>query len=201
MPVFVPGAQADRGSGQSMVEFALTLPILLFLLLTIADFGRYFNAGISVESSARAAAEIAAQEYLRAPTPTDYATIHRDAWSAICDESSSLANVSYPTPGSECSGIPTAVCVHDGLDDQCGTVYNAGGAVPAACPGLQVGSLPTNAVIGESGVEVHTFVEVRVCYRFSTMLNVTLPFIGGSLSPLSGNFYIERTRMFTVANY
>jgi hypothetical protein len=131
----------------------------------------------------------------------DYANVHRDAWSAICDESNSLANVAYPTPGAECSGIPTAVCVHDGVDDQCGTVYNAGASVPAACTRLQPGSLPTNAVVGESGAEIHTFVEVRVCYRFSTILHVTLPFIGGSLSPLSGDFYIERTRMFTVANY
>ena len=51
--------------GQSLVEFALVLPMLLVLLLGIADFGRVFPAGITIEAAARNAAEAAAQEYLR----------------------------------------------------------------------------------------------------------------------------------------
>ena len=44
--------------------------------------------------------------------------------------------------------------------------------------------------------------EVRVCYRYSTLLPVdAIPAIGGPLSPLSGAFYIERQRAFTVVDY
>ena len=50
-----------------MVEFALLLPMLLVLLLGVADFGRVFTAGITVEAAARNAAEVVAQEYLRNP--------------------------------------------------------------------------------------------------------------------------------------
>ena len=46
--------------GQSLVEFALVLPMLIVLFLGIADFGRVFAAGITVEAIARNAAEIVA---------------------------------------------------------------------------------------------------------------------------------------------
>ena len=51
--------------GQSLVEFALLLPLLLVILLGVADFGRVFQAGIMMESATRAAAEAGAVEYLR----------------------------------------------------------------------------------------------------------------------------------------
>ena len=49
--------------GQTMVEFALILPLLLVFLLGVVDFGRIFTAGITMEAAARNAAEAAAQEY------------------------------------------------------------------------------------------------------------------------------------------
>ena len=48
--------------GQSFVEFALVLPLLLVLLLGIADFARVFQAGIVLEASSRNAAEVADRE-------------------------------------------------------------------------------------------------------------------------------------------
>ncbi len=46
--------------GQSLVEFALVLPLLLILLLGVADFGRVFAAGITLEAAARNASEVVA---------------------------------------------------------------------------------------------------------------------------------------------
>src|SRR6187551_418376 len=68
--------------GQSMVEFALLLPMLLVLLLGVADFGRVFAAGITIEAAARNAAEAAAQEYLRDPPAPieDPAPLGNDAY-------------------------------------------------------------------------------------------------------------------------
>ena len=179
-----------------MTEFALIVPFLLIILLTVADFGRYFAASLNVESIARTAAEVAAQEFVRAATP-DYAALHSYAWQSVCDEAKGLANVAYNGPATECAGIPTLVCVHDGIDPNCATPYNAGGGVPAEC---SVISDPiSNAQTG--GSELSKYVEVRVCYRFSTVFGFSIPFLGGSLDTLSGNFYIQKIRTFTVADY
>jgi Flp pilus assembly protein TadG len=60
----------DRRSskGQSLTEFALILPILLVLLLGIADFARLYNTMITVEAAAREAA--------------DYGTLYPWQWDA-----------------------------------------------------------------------------------------------------------------------
>ena len=55
-PTVRPATQSRRG--QSLVEFALVLPMLLVLLLGVADFGRVFAAGITIEAAARNAAEV-----------------------------------------------------------------------------------------------------------------------------------------------
>lgn len=48
--------------GQSLVEFALVLPILLLFLLGIIEFGWLLNAQISLTSAAREGARLAAVE-------------------------------------------------------------------------------------------------------------------------------------------
>ena len=183
--------------GQSLVEFTLILPIMMIVLLLVADFGRLFAAGIRTCHAPSSAAEVAAAEYNRAGTPIDYPAIHRSAWSSVCDEASKLPNA---TPGGtgQCDGLPTVVCVHDGADGGCGNVYNAASGVPAGCPGLVAGNRPSNAqALGSES----KYVEVRVCYRFNTIFQITLPSVGGPLSSLGGDFFIERARVFTVADY
>jgi hypothetical protein len=89
------------------------------------------------------------------------------------------------------------VCVHDGSDPTCGSTYNDASGIPTGCSALQPGSAPTSAVDAQG----HAFVEVRVCYRFRTIFGLSLPWIGGTVSPLAGDFYIVRARTFTVADY
>ena len=102
-----PTRTATTSRGQSLVEFTLILPIMLIILLVVGDFGRMFAAGITVESAARNAAEVAAAEYNRASLPSiDYTAVHKAAWSSVCDEASNLPNA---TPGGtrECDGLAT----------------------------------------------------------------------------------------------
>lgn len=49
----------DRERGQSLVEFALVLPVLVFILMGIIDFGRIFNADLVVSEAARDAVRYA----------------------------------------------------------------------------------------------------------------------------------------------
>jgi len=200
-------AESRPDQGQALVEFTLVLPFLLVLLLTVADFGRVFAAAITIESAAGAASETAATAYLDEvvaagpnPVPVDgYARVHQAAWQSVCDEASALPNANPGVGGAECTGLPTVVCVHDGHDPSCSDVYNASGGIPAGCPNLQPGARPSNGQTG--GTEASRYIEVRVCYRFSTLLAVSIPSVGGTLATLGGDFFLERTRAFTVADY
>jgi Flp pilus assembly protein TadG len=56
-------AVSNRGEeGQSLVEFALVLPLLLLLLLGIIQFGAVFNALITINAAAREGARLMAAE-------------------------------------------------------------------------------------------------------------------------------------------
>lgn len=55
----------DRSAGQrgqSLAEFALLVPLMLLLVVALADFGRYFASAIGVESAAREAADHGAMQ-------------------------------------------------------------------------------------------------------------------------------------------
>jgi PKD repeat protein len=56
----VAGASNRRTRGQSLVEFALVLPVLLFLTLIALDFGRVYLGYINLQNMARIAANFAA---------------------------------------------------------------------------------------------------------------------------------------------
>jgi hypothetical protein len=185
----------------------MVLPIIFVLLLTVADVGRLFASGITIESAARTAAEVAAGDYLvelrlmpgSVPplTPAGYDRVHHAAWQSICDEAASMPNATPGSGGSECDGLATIVCVHDGSDPGCGTVYNAAGSGTTGCSLVAAGT--SNSQTG--GTEASKYVEVRVCYRFTAFFAMDIPFLGGKLSPIAGNFYVERVRTFTVADY
>lgn len=53
-------ARPFRETGAAAVEFALIVPVLLLLLLGIVEFGRVFNAQISLSAAAREGARAAA---------------------------------------------------------------------------------------------------------------------------------------------
>lgn len=191
--------------GQSVVEFALVIPILIVLFVGIADFGRIFNAGVIVEAAARDAAEHAAQRYLANPpgnpslTPAErlsapvvsgdpayYADLRDDAGRVVCAETRPLSNNDYS--GGTCPTWPVVgVCVHDQADPNCGAAPTGFASPPAACGELN-SSWPDPAPgNGER------WVEVRVCYKFTSLLNLPLFSLG--------DFYVQRTRSFTIPCY
>jgi Flp pilus assembly protein TadG len=61
------------GSGQSLVEFILVLPVVFLLIVNVVNFGAFFYAWITVSNAARAGADYAILGGLSAgspPTPT-----------------------------------------------------------------------------------------------------------------------------------
>ncbi len=77
--------------GQSLVEIALSLPLMAFLLLGGADMARAFAIQLAVQNGARAGAEAAAIDY----SPTE-----AKAKARACDEMGR-------TPGLDTSSCPT----------------------------------------------------------------------------------------------
>jgi Flp pilus assembly protein TadG len=55
-----------RSNGQSIVELAIVLPVLMLLLLAAADFGRLFYTWIAVNNAARAGAQYGSQTVITA---------------------------------------------------------------------------------------------------------------------------------------
>ncbi len=64
-----------RQRAQSLVEFAITLPVLMLLLLVASDFGRVFLGWVNLNNAARVAANYAAQNPTAWGTPGDAAAL------------------------------------------------------------------------------------------------------------------------------
>lgn len=97
-------------AGQSMVELALTLPIIVFGLLGGADLARAYALQLAVQNGARAGAEAAAIN--QAPTTTLAEARARDEMSRTPGMDSSLATITVTfkqaNGTSDCTNPPTA---------------------------------------------------------------------------------------------
>lgn len=191
--------------GQSLVEFALVLPMLLVLLLGIADFGRVFQAGIALEAAARDAAEVGALERLRnggppdlVADPTYYADLHAVIAATACEEMEVIPAPRDFTAGPDCPQLSAIrICVHDGHDDHCGMpTYGYHNSIPPACTGMS--AAPSPPWVSDLGGEATSHrVEVQVCYQFTTLFNLSLSLPMNTGLSL-GDIYLERTRSFVV---
>ena len=189
-----------RPTGQSLAEFALITPVLLMLVVIVADFGRVFAANLAIEAAARDAAEAVSNQYLAnppgpldAPAPagatTYYGPLHAIGARTVCSETSDLANSAFDSATGTCPGMPLIqVCVHDSQDTNCASEAQGAG-IPANCDSMA--TPPTNA---HSGSGTPRWTEVRVCYRFSPIL-ADMPFLSFA------TMWLQRTRTFVVPCY
>jgi hypothetical protein len=198
-------SDARTPRGQSLVEFALLLPLLVVIVLGVVDFGRVFQTGIVMESATRAGAEAAALEYLReiagkdpAYVP-DYERIRNVAAEVACREAIGASNTDPPN----CDQWPVIrICIHDAAGGDgvaCGDPGLKGSAaVPADCPQTDGGwSAPSALPVADTPANPDprgAYIEVRTCYRFTTLLpiNAFLPI---------GEVFLQRESVFTVADY
>jgi PKD repeat protein len=88
------------GRGQSLVEFALLLPIILLLLLVSLDFGRVFLGYINVQNMARVAANYAANSPSAwGISPDAEAQEAQDQYQNLVIADASATNCALPTSG------------------------------------------------------------------------------------------------------
>jgi hypothetical protein len=202
-------------SGQSLVEFALVLPILVIIFVAVADFGRIFATGIELEAATRNAAEGVANQYLATPpgplntaapagSSTYYDPLHAYGASVVCAELRDLPNTNYDTNTATCpdmvdgssppkTDMPiVVVCVHDSQDTSCAVRADPGsGGIPAECSSLVAG--PTDTQVTNPDGTKPRFVEVRSCYQFTSFLDLPLFSFG--------NFWLQETATFTIPCY
>lgn len=191
-----------RTAGQSLVEFALVVPILLVLFIAIADFGRIFAAMITLEAATRDAAEATANQYLSKPPPgatlaepapagnqAYYDGLHAYAANVVCAELRGLPNTVYDPSTKTCPDMPVVlVCVHDGQDGGCGNAAQPGQAgINSSCTDFT--PAPTSSQNGTT----QRWVEVRTCYHYTAILNLPVFSLG--------DFWLQRTRDFTIPCY
>ncbi len=183
-----------------MVELALVTPVLIMLVVLVADFGRVFAASLSMEAAARNAAEAMSNAYLAsppgplnaaAPAGVDayYQDLHAIAVHTICDEMSDQANTAYDSGTRTCTGMPLiGACVHDNQDTRCAGESQGAGVRP------ECGNLTSGMTNANEGAASPRWSEVRVCYRFTPIL-ANLPFLSFA------EVWLQRERAFTIPCY
>jgi PKD repeat protein len=111
-----------RSRGQSLVEFALILPVLLVVLLGAIDFGRVFLGWVNLNNTARIASNFAATNVQRLSLPTTnpayqaafdtyYAMIQKDATANNCTLPPKASFPAPTYPGGTALGDPAHVVI------------------------------------------------------------------------------------------
>lgn len=111
MSSFRPGG--GRQHGQSLVEFALIIPILFLIAVAVGDFGRVYVSAVTIESAAREAA--------------DYGAFLKPNWCVIADALApdcDLVNVPFTVAEMERRACTTASTLPD-YEELPGTVNHA----------------------------------------------------------------------------
>ncbi len=111
-------------AGQSVVEFALVLPLMVFVLFAILDFARVYTTLVSVESAAREAADYgttlgAGKWQVGTPADATVAEMQRRACIAASDLPGYADPDSDPVTGN-CTNPTFAYCMTPTVGGPCG---------------------------------------------------------------------------------
>lgn len=165
-------------SGQSVVEFALIFPIILLLLVSIADFGRFYTSAVAIEAATREAADYGAFQINRwtsTNVPTTVAEMQRRA--CIAAAGSHLQDYrSTDVTNSTCTN-PVFIC----------SLERAGFAVDCAASNGSVAGTDCALSLTEPPCTVH----VRLEFDFRTILQ---------LPPLPTTVRLVRDSRFRISN-
>jgi hypothetical protein len=170
----------DRERGQSVVELALIVPLLFFLLLAIADFARIYTTMLTIDSAAREAA--------------DFGTLYPWYWKG--DPSDPVSNHSKTVEGMRERACVAASTLTDysGPDDNCANPSFAydldaspAGVSEDQCFAVPRASIPCNVI-------------VTLTYDFDLIIPVNIQF-GDTTLGLPSGFTFERQATFAISDF
>ena len=179
-----PNPRSRRGHmgerGQGITEFALVVPVLLLLVIAIADFGRLYTSMVAVELAAREAADYGsfkASYWTAANAATTAAEAERRACTAAAG--SHLEGYAEPagTVNHETCTNPSVVC----------TIEPSDGSAAQDCATYD----GTTGNCADSATEPPCVVHVKLTYTFGTIL---------SFPPLPTSVTFTRDSMFRVSD-
>jgi Flp pilus assembly protein TadG len=161
-----------------VVELALVLPVLLFLFLAIADFGRLFATMLTVEAGAREAADYGTVYPWQWDSSTSNEAATREGMELrACVATSSLPDYVGASDNTTCSN--PAVTIE--LDS------TPAGVAPAACPNVPRAATPCNVI-------------VTLAYDFELILPLNINFFGTTLG-LPSTVSFERQSVFAISDF
>jgi hypothetical protein len=199
-----PG-HADRGTGQSIVEFALILPLFIFILLGLIEFSFVFNAVLAAEHATRDASLIAAEagnavdadcvilqkidEDMTAPVDSQRV---QEVWIYRAD------NVGNPVGGSlDPWSAPTSQQYRRGGSTTCGSL-----SVPYTLSSAHYNPEDRCNILngetcrlGQTGVD---HVGVRLVYGYQAHTPMAMPFLGVVLQVRGDGFVITKSNVMRM---
>ncbi len=98
--------------GQSVLELAIILPVLLLLLLAAADFGRALYVSAAVQNAARAGAQYGSQSVITAADPAGMVTAAKDDAVEITNLTASASQCTCAS-SSNVAACPTSYCANN----------------------------------------------------------------------------------------
>jgi Flp pilus assembly protein TadG len=84
--------RAKHSTGQSLVELALTLPLLILILIGVLDLGRMLNAYVTIQNASREGARYGT-DY-----PNDIAGIRQHVQTEAANSGITITNAMIPDP-------------------------------------------------------------------------------------------------------
>ena len=170
-----------RHLGQSTVEFALVTPVMLLLVLAIADFGRLYTSAVAVESAGREAADFGSFDasYWTSSPPNLVTTVgemQRRACTAAAGSHLEGYQTTDPVNNTTCTN-PTFTCTleRNGASTDC--LGSAGFTNGVDC--------------SDPATNPPCTVHVQMTYRFKTFLLIP---------PLPSSIDIVRNSYFRISN-
>jgi hypothetical protein len=180
-----PGKEHARG--QSVVEFALVLPVIVFLMLAIVDFSRIYTTMLTIESAAREAA--------------DFGTFGSQKWNA--------AIVSLPVDGTEAKMVLRACTASSDLPDYVGPDDNCTNPSLSYALSGDKGATwvtyrpdqPYNDALGcdDATLEPPCWLRVTLRYDFHVITPLNIQFLDFKLG-LPSTVTFERSSIFAMTD-
>jgi Flp pilus assembly protein TadG len=161
-----------------VTEFAIILPVILLILLGIADFGRLFASAVAVEAAGREAADFGAFDssyWSSVNVTTTVAEMQRRA----CTAAAGSHLEGYST-----TDVTNATCTNPAFT--CTLERNG-----ASTDCLSSGGFTNGVDCSDASTEPPCTVHVRMTYQFNTLLPT---------GPVAGTLQIVRDSRFRVSN-